>query len=76
MQTIKQPYQTMIHEFTKTIDGLLSIVATVFFTAFSIASVNAVISLFSGLCAIAASIFAMVYYYRQLKNNGHIKKRK
>ena len=66
----------MIHEFTKTIDGLLSIVATVFFTAFSIASINAVISLFSGLCAIGASIFAMTYYYKQMKKNDHLKKRK
>lgn len=76
MQTIKPPYQQMIHEFTKTVDGLLSIVMTIFFTAFSIASVNAVISMISGVCAICASCFAMVYYFKQMKVNNHLKKKK
>jgi hypothetical protein len=67
---------SMIHEFQKTVDGLMSIVCTFLFAAFSIASVNAIISLISGVCAIGASIIAMVYYWKQLKANNHIKKKK
>ena len=66
----------MIHEFQKTIDGLMSIICTILFVAFSIASVNAIVSLISGLCAIGASIVAMVYYIKQLKANNHIKPKK
>ncbi len=66
----------MINEFQKTVDGLMSIVCTFFFAAFSIASVNAIVSLISGLCAIGASCIAIVYYWKQLKINNHIKKKK
>jgi len=76
LSTKNKDRTTMIQEFTKTIDGILSIIVAAFFYAFTMAQVNATCTLISSLCAIFASIFAIAYYYKQMKVNGHIKRGK
>ena len=76
MQTTNNHINLMIHEFTKTVTGLFSTICAFLFTATAMASVDIVVRIISGVFAIAASCFAMVYYYRQMKVNNHIKKRK
>ena len=64
---IIKPYRLMIHEFQKTIDGLLGAICTIIFTSITLSAIDMYVRIVAGILGGIASIYVISYYRRQLK---------